>query len=182
MGQRTAIIVQHVDDEIGKKTTRVFFNQWGIGRIMPSNFMGILNATISCTFFRNDNYVNELIPNGCHDITDDYAEDERSMLDSLDFSNPENVGKIVKSACNNNGGIFVRITTETQLKDYAKKIEYAYMLGREEGGDYKKFCTEKEWMNKFKNYIDDDFMKLYDDTIRYFGAKEVCNFVGNNKS
>lgn len=176
MGQRTTIIVQHVDDENGEKTTSVFYNQWGIGRIMPSNFMSILNATIGCMFYRKGK---ELIPQGCTDITEEYDNKIRNTINSLDFSRPGKVGLIVELAGNNNGAIFVRITAKGS---HVKSIEYAYMLGREEGGDYKKFCTEKEWMNKFKNYIDDDFLKLYDDTTRYFGAKEVCNFVGNNKS
>lgn len=175
MGQRTTIIVQHVDDENGEKTTSVFYNQWGIGRIMPSNFMSILNATIGCMFYRNGK---ELIPQGCVNITEEYDNEERKTFDSLDFSRPENVGQIVKLAGNNNGAIFVRITAKCIN---VKSIEYAYMLGREEGGNYKKFCTEKEWMNKFSSFIDDDFRKLYDDTIRYFGAKEVCDQTGKQQ-
>lgn len=176
MGQRTTIIVQHVDDENGEKTTSVFYNKWGIGRIMPSNFMSILNATIGCQLLNQKG--KELIPQGCIDITEEYDEKERKIFDSLDFSKPKKVGEIVKRAANNNGAIFVRITAKGSN---IKSIEYAYMLGEEEHGDYKKFCTEKEWMDKFSKYIDDDFRKLYDDTLRYFGAKEVCNQTGKQQ-
>lgn len=175
MGQRTAIIIQHVNKEAETTETRVFYNQWGIGRIMPSNLMAILNATIGCQCHNRENWLGELLPQGCIDITEEYDNEDRENFDSLDFSNPENVGEIVKSASNNNGAIFVRITTETQIKKYAKEIEYAYMLGREEGGDYKKFCTEKEWMSHFNRYIDKDFIKLYKETIKYFGAKEILS-------
>lgn len=178
MGQRTAIILQHVNKYAAKwnkknvVNTRVFYCQWGIGRILPSQLVAILNGTLSANIYSSD-AVEVLKPQGTTDITnlDNYRKSDLALLDKLDFENPEHVGCIISNACNNNGGIFVRLTTD-EGGDLSG-VEYAYMLGSEEGGDYKSFCTEEEWMAKAGyKYIDKAFRKIYGATLKYFGAKE----------
>ena len=94
-------------------------------------------------------------------------------LSRLDFTKPELVGHIIKGADNNNGGIFLRIVTQNDPGHPFASIEYAYMLGDEEGGDYKRFCSEDEWFQRAgKHYIDDNFKTLYHKTLAYFDAKE----------
>ncbi len=170
MGQRTAIIVQKHDKTRKNKTeisTRVFHDQWGIGRIMPSELMGILLGMIGRDVSR-PGFIEELKPCGARDVTECYEMEELNMLD---FSTPDIIGEVISDdGYNNNGGIFIRFTIE----DYEmKSIEYAYMLGREEKGDYKSFCSEKEWMNNAGGPpVDNDFKALYRRVVCYCGAKE----------
>lgn len=181
MGQRTAIIVQHVNnykycDEQGKKYTRVFYHQWGIGRILPSQLMSVINATLSVdTYFGYGDCVAKMKPQGTIDCVADEWFDEKELktLDKVSFDNPKAVGDILKRTGNNNGGIFVKLTTgeDGSISD----IEYAYMLGYEEGGDYKSFCTEEEWMSHFPKYCDKKFKKLYTQMLAYHGAIERAN-------
>lgn len=169
MGQRTCIIVQK-HERTNKGTnieTRVFYELWGIGRIMPSELMGILLGTIGRNVAKSG-FLQELRPCDTDDITDCYEIDE---LNALDFNAPEVIGEVIRNdGDNNNGGIFIRFT----IRDYEmKSIEYAYMLGREEKGDYKSFCSEKEWMDKAGGpVVDHNFKTLYRQTISYCGAKE----------
>lgn len=175
MGQRTAIVLQHINKypvKWGRKeerTTRVFYHQWGIGRILPSQLLSILNGTLS-TSPTEQRFAKFSNPTGCIDITDDYT--NQKMLNRVDFDKPKVVGKIIAEACNNNGGIFVRITA---TEDDKMIIEYAYMNGGDHGGKYDKFCTFEEWYddNYGKEYIDKAFLKIYNSTLKYFGAKEV---------
>ena len=169
MGQRTCIIVQkHEKTNTGTNIeTRVFYELWGTGRIMPSGLMGILLGTLG-RYVAKSGFLQELRPCDTDDITDCYEMDE---LNALDFNAPEVIGEVIRNdGDNNNGGIFIRFT----IGDYEmKSIEYAYMLGREEKGDYKSFCSEKEWMDKAGGpVVDHDFKTLYRQTISYCGAKE----------
>lgn len=180
MGQRTAIILQHVNNyeaKYGKrsaKETRVFYHQWGIGRILPSQLISILNGTLSTSSY-SSSFAMCIKPQGCLDITKEY-DDLKGVLDSVSFDKPELVGEILKNASNNNGGLFVRVTTNEEGE--LESIEYAYMLGHEEDGDYKHFCTEDEWMKKNgEKYITEDFKTIYDKTIAYFGAKQRLDAV-----
>ena len=179
MGQRTAIILQHVNkyaakyDKKNENNTRVFYHQWGIGRILPSQLLAILNGTISAGSYRT-NFAECMKPQGCIDITEDYDESDRRKMAAITFDTPKKAGEIIKGADNNNGGIFIRITTNEDGDTEA--IEYAYMLGYEEGGKYTKFCTAEEWMNKTGfEYIDNGFKAYYYQVLTYFKAEERAN-------
>ena len=168
MGQRTAIILQHVRYD-GAKETRVFFNIWGTGRITPSNVLSVLYGMLSVDCHSCD-YTRSLCPSGLLDITDDYDKNE---LNALDFDDPEKICKALRDADNNNGGVFIRIATS----DYGTKrdVSFAFMLGHEEDGDYKSFCTADEWMSKAgPRSCDEKFRKLFHDTLDYFGAVEMA--------
>lgn len=175
MGQRTAIIVQHVNnykyaDKNERKQTRVFYHNWGIGRILPSHLMAIANGILSVSTYRMD-VVEKLKPQGTVDITEQYDPVEQALFDELDFDHPEYVGDILKLADNNNGGVFVRITTNEEGDN--DLIEFAFMLGHEEDGDYKTFCTSIEWMNKVdpeKRHCNQDFIDLFLRTLLYHKA------------
>ena len=166
MGQRTVIIVQHHDKRENKKQTSVFYHQWGVGRILPSQLVSVLNGTLSASEWRPD-YVKTLKPQGTLDITEEYKPTE---LEALDFGNAKAVGDIMKAADNNNGGLFVRVTTSM---DEDTKIEYAYMLGSENGSTYKRFCTAEKWFEKNGGpYVDDNFKAYYNQVVNYFEAKD----------
>lgn len=172
MGQRTAIIVQHMNKsnkKYGKDImeTRVFYSQWGIGRILPSQLVSILNGLVSVDVRWSS--LKNLKPQGCLDITDEYDKSDMALFCELNFDNPEDIGNVLELADNNNGGIFLRIVTDEEGK--RESLEYAYMLGYEEGGDYKHFCSEETWFKKVgKGYIDDDFRNIYNSVIKYHNA------------
>lgn len=176
MGQRTAIILQVRNKNIAKYdrnkefSTRVFYCGWGIGRIMPSQLISILNGLLTVTIYSQDS-AKWLKPQGCEDITDDYSE-QMGVLNSINFDRPALVGEILQLADNNDGGLFVRITLDGEL-GRVSEIEYAYMLGFEEDGDYKRFCSSEEWFAKAGlGCIDDGFMEIYEKTLRYHNAVE----------
>lgn len=178
MGQRTAIIVQHVNnwryaDKNEQKQTRVFYHGWGIGRILPSHLVAVVNGIRSVSMTQSD-AVKQLKPAGTHDITDEsYDPVEQALFDELDFDHPEYVGDILKGADNNNGGVFVRITTNEQGD--TNKIEFAFMLGDEEGGGYKTFCTMWEWMDKVdpdKRCCDQSFRDMIYNFLTYHKCEE----------
>lgn len=166
MGQRTCIIVQkyEITEDGTKITTKVFHEMWGVGRITPRELMTILLSTAGHSAVNSD-FLEATQPGTMADCTDKFSD---SRLNALDFTDPVAIGEIMREADNNNGGIFVRFTTD---RFDVKGIEYAYMLGYEEDGDYKSFCSEDEWMGKF-HYIDERFKELYHNTLDYFGAKE----------
>lgn len=169
MGQRTVIIVQHDDKKENKRQTRAFYHQWGIGRILPSQLVSVLNGTLSTSEWRPD-YLQKLQPQGTMDITENYETEE---LNALDFDNPQAVGEAIKAADNNNGGLFVRITTSGQIGHAFDSIEYAYMCGGDTGDKYKGFCSTEEWFKKNGyEYIDDDFKAYYNQVVAYFEAKD----------
>lgn len=180
MGQRTAIIVQNVNNfnhpyaEIKERLqTRVFYHGWGIGRILPSHLVAVVNAIRSVGLPQQYDAVKQLKPQGTTDITDNYDPVEQALLDELDFDHPEYVGDILKGADNNNGGAFVRITTNEQGD--TDKIEFAFMLGYEEGGDYKTFCTMWEWMDKVdpdKRCCDQSFRDMIYNFLTYHKCEE----------
>lgn len=170
MGQRTAIVLQHINKYPCKwgrqeeRKTRIFYHQWGIGRVLPSQLLSILYGTLS-TSPATSYFARYSVPTGCRDITDEY--DGQEILNEVDFNNPKAVGEIIKRADNNNGGLFVRIT---ETEDNKTVIEYAYMSAK----DYTTYCTFEQWCadNYGKEYIDKAFLKIYTSTLEYFNAKE----------
>lgn len=172
MGQRVAIVLQHINKYPTKfgnpeqTETRVFYNSWGIGRILPSLFLSILNGMFAVTP-RERKFAELIKPQGCADITGEF---DPSIFELVGFDDPEAVGHIIEESCNNNGGLFVRIT---ESKDCETTIEFAYMLGSDNDGNYDKFCTFNEWKEKNgKDYIDHGFIEYYYHAITYFGAIE----------
>lgn len=158
----------HHNEQTNTTNTRVFYCQWGIGRIMPSQFASLLNGTLSTSPY-NDDYLERLKPQGVCDITQKFSE-VIGALNSLTFENAESFGQVLKYVDNNNGGIFVQITTDNYK---VKGITYAYMLEYEEGGDYREFCKEATWFRKAGGrFIDKGFKAYYKAITKYFCARE----------
>lgn len=178
MGQRTNIILQvrYRDQKWNESftETRIFHCQWGIGRILPKNVMSILHNMQSADIYRKGAAA-RLCPSGLWDATDEW-EMKQDDLNALSFDNPKAVGAVMYTA-NNNGGIFLRLT-ETVDKEKIERtttVEYAFMLGYEEGGDYKKFVTKEKFLEKQGRYIDDDFLKMLNMTFDYYEAKDMAS-------
>ena len=177
MGQRTNIILQvRYRDERWKEgfvETRIFHCQWGIGRILPKNVMSILHNMQSADLYRKGAAA-RLCPGGLWDATDEW-EMKQDELNALTFEEPAKVGKVMEAA-NNNGGIFLRLT-ETEDKErleHTTTVEYAFMLGYEEDGDYKSFVSKDEFLEHQASYIDADFRQMLDMTLDYYEAKDMA--------
>lgn len=176
MGQRTAIILQ-VDrrlakDNETKRDTQVFYHQWGIGRILPSQLLSMLYATMSISMAYKEESAELVKPQGCANITQEY---EKATLNALDFTKPQEVGEVLRAAGNNNGGIFVRITSSVNDEyEETTKVEYAFMLGGEDGGEYNEFVCVDDWLNTFGDYIDDTFRNIFYQTLEYFNAVDMA--------
>ena len=169
MGQRTAIVLKYKSKN-GENHTRVFYHQWGIGRITPCHIMSIMYATMSANSYSKD-FPSCLKPAGMYDNTECFEGEEKELLEKASFETPEIVGNIIKNIDNNNGGAYLEITEGSEIGEL--HFRYAFMLGYEEGGDYKSFVTAKEWMKKTgETFVDEDFLKLFDDTMNYFDAKD----------
>lgn len=176
MGQRTNIILQvRFNDKAWNKTTnetRVFYCQWGIGRILPKNVMSILHNVQSADILV-EGAAKRLCPSGLSDTTDEW-ELKQDDLNALGFDNPKAVGEVMQMG-NNNGGIFLRISQELDEEFHRHTtVEYAFMLGYEEGGKYKKFCTKEQFLKKQDQYIDDNFLKMLNITLDYYEAKDMA--------
>lgn len=183
MGQRTAIIVQHVNNWCKKneKETRVFYHGWGIGRVLPSQLLVILNGLMSVSMWHTGQ-VELLKPIGTTDVTDGYDPVEQALFDELDFDHPDYVGEILQKSDNNNGGLFVRITTNEQGD--TEKVEFAAMLGYEEDGDYKTFCSLWDWMKAVdpnERCCDEKFREYVINTLTYFQEKFGGNLFDRSK-
>ncbi|MBR1447584.1 MAG: hypothetical protein IJ588_02410 [Prevotella sp.] len=177
MGQRTNIILQvKYRDEKWNETieeTRIFHCQWGIGRILPKNVMSILHNMQSSDLYRKGAAA-RLCPGGLWDATDEW-EMKQDELNALSFDDPSKVGEVMHAA-NNNGGIFLRLTETCNSKKLERTttVEYAFMLGYEEGGNYKKFVSKDKFLEKQSRYIDEDFRKMLDMTLDYYEAQDMA--------
>lgn len=176
MGQRTKIILQvRFNEKNLNRTineTRVFYCQWGIGRILPKNVMSILHNVQSADLWVKG-AAKRLCPSGLWDATDEW-ELKQDDLNALGFDNPKAVGEVMRIS-KNNGGIFLCISQELDDKYRSHTaVEYAFMLGREEGGKYTEFCTKEQFLKKQGQYIDDDFLKMLNITLDYYEAKDMA--------
>lgn len=167
MGQRTAIIVQLVSEQQKRHETRVYHDSWGYGRITPANAMGVMLGTIGLSISCSD-FLDCLVPMGVTDVTGQFAE-QMGVLNSISFERPELAGEIMQAAGNNNGGVLIRIT---EVEHWRKKIEYAFMLGYEEGGDYKRWCSFGEWCKAFPENCEPSFRAVFRKVAGYLGAED----------
>ena len=179
MGQRTAIVLK-VDYKneytTGEKqtSTAVFYHQWGIGRILLSQVAMILNGIVSTHMDWKD-AAHRLKPAGTDDVFDEESEKEKKMLSAVSFDDPESVGKVLRYNDNNNGGCFIHIEyIYTKKHEEQIDVKYAFMLGREEDGDYKSFCSKQTFVEKVgMGYVDEKFLKILDSTLEYWEAKDM---------
>lgn len=176
MGQRTAIILQVdrklANDNETKRDTQVFYHQWGYGRVLPSQLLSMLYATMSISMAYNEESAELVKPQGCANITQEY---EEATLNALDFTKPQEVGEMLQKADNNNGGVFVRITSSmNEAYEETNKVEYAFMLGSDDGGEYNEFVCADDWLNTFGDYIDDTFRDIFYQTLEYFDAMDMA--------
>lgn len=181
MGQRTQIILQRVNKQ-GEKSTQVYFMQWGIGRMMFLHLISLAQADFfrkswgeSADFFKAMQ-LNHLEDTELLDLNEHYGGEDltkiRELLDNCDFDNPKEGAGVVfgKEFANNNGGVFVRATEyENEIKMSKTRLEYAFMLGYEEGGEYDRWCSADEYAAS-NRHCDEQFMAGFHGLMNHFGA------------
>lgn len=174
MGQRTQIIIQ-TESNAGARNTSVYHFQWGFGRVMFLQLFGILLQDYFKDTFTPGYAFGadiQMIGKG-RDLSDEFTPEERESLNKLEFDNPRAVGDVLRSCDNNNGGLFVRIK-EDKTAYHAAAISFAFMPGYEEGGNYDRFCTAKEYANFTPSYSDPDFYNLFDSFCKYFNLVDMA--------
>lgn len=177
MGQRTTIILkyEHKDAKYPHRSfteVKVYYHQWGIGRGVPSQMMAILNNHI-CNRIYDKEGLKYLQPQGTLDETPDLLQDREyaAWLEQVGFDKPEIIGQIMLACGNNNGGVYMHIVrTWDEERDESFDIKYAFMIG----DDREHFCTKEKWIEEEgMGYVDKKFRKLFEDTLKYWGARDV---------
>ena len=180
MGQRTAIVLIYERDvcSLGLSfcTTRVFYNQWGIGRVMPASVMQILNG-LACDLPGTARRVEGLCPTWSIDDTDNKCYSQNPIiLERVGFDSPESFGTILRDfESNNNGGVLIHVKVKYDENFKVDvSIRYAFMLGYEEGGDYKSFCSKETYLEEVGGrFVDEKFRKMFDATLAYWDAEDM---------
>ena len=183
MGQRTQMIIQRVNNK-GMKRTDIWHLQWGYGRQMYLRLMALLIQDYFKDTFQEgydflDNSKEVAKMTHAEDMSDEFGDEEKRILNELDFADARKVGEVFSSMCdNNNGGVFIRITeNETDYRE--SKIEFAFMQGRESGGRYDKFITlEKYGKVEGENYADKEFIAMFKSFVTYFDMKDMAKDKG----
>ena len=179
MGQRTAIVLicerEDWRHDHSFYTTRVFYNQWGIGRVTPASMMQILNGLV-CSLPRSSKDVEDLCPTGSIDDTNLGCYWQNSIFGHVGFDSPEDFGTILRDyENNNNGGVLIHVKEKYDEKlNTDVSIRYAFMLGYEEDGDYKSFCSKDTYLEKVGGrFVDEKFRNMFDATLAYWGAEDM---------
>lgn len=172
MGQRTATLVSYINEE-GVKTNTAYYNQWGIGRIQLHAIMGNFLAQIGQPKFDLS---------GTKSMIVEVLEEGKEWLNSLDFTNPKDVEKVIDCMDNNDGGIVI-VVDEKYEEHGVAPIRMAFLIGWDEMSDkewkqyektgrpkpYSNFVTFEEWKEKVGGkYVDDDYTEMFLAFCRHF--------------
>lgn len=169
MGQRTATLVSYIDEK-GVKTNTAYYNQWGIGRVQLNAIMGNFLAQIGQPKFDLSGTKSML--------AEDLGE---KWLNSLDFTNPKDVEKVIDRMDNNDGGIVI-VVDEKYKEHGVAPMRMAFLIGwdemsKEEWAQYKQndpkpysnFVTFEEWKEKVgSEYVDDNYTEMFLGFCRHF--------------
>ena len=187
MGQRTCMIVrQRIYNKYDKKwstNTYVFHEQWGIGKCLPTDCLALFldayrknGLDLISTNEENNSavaYGKAWNDTGYYLDASDLG---KAWLNEYDFRDITKIKEFIdKYHDNNNGGVYVEITTP----DYENsRINYAFFSGDEEEkkGKYcDKGLTYKQWMNNWKEYKVKDFDTVWNATCKLCGVEPFKN-------
>ena len=181
MGQRTTTILKYefMDEHRPSDNftaVKVYYHQWGIGRGVPAQMMGILNNQI-CNSIWEEEGLKYLQPAGTDDETPDLLQQKEYavLLDEVGFERPDIIGKIMLACGNNNGGVYMHLVRKMNEKlDTTYDIKYAFLTG--DSVEKGKFVTKEEWLKvEGFEYVDKKFRQLFEDTMDYWGAVDVMS-------
>jgi hypothetical protein len=178
MGMRTAIILKYEYrnerwPNMNFTAVKVYYHQWGIGRGVLSQMMAIMNNHI-CNSIDCQEHLKYLQPQGTLDLTPNLLQSEvcAALIEQVGFDHPYIIGKIMQACDNNDGGVYMHIVQNND-KSYNTiyDIKYAFMTGT--SVDRGKFVRKETWIKKEGGeYVDTDFRKLFEDTLKYWCASE----------
>ena len=167
MGQRTGTLVSYIDDK-GQKHNKVYYNQWGIGRVQLNAIMGGFLSQIG---------KEGLDLAGLNHMSLEMAEDN---ISEMDFTDIEQVAHILRQMDNNNGGVVIFF--DEREKNGNGKI--GFVLGYEECEHYdeekqefiedekpfSRFVPFDEWAKKVGNpFVDEDYKAMFRAFCKHFG-------------
>ena len=147
MGQRTHLVIVADDQVKNKQRVSIFYNHWGIGRIMPMSLMTLIPQVkwgydtytgkdfleysslnylhLGYSFERKLNYTNGVR------VTKN--KEDNAPKNFEDWKYAMKAGEYMRNFNNNNGCLFVFITHSKNADyDYSTKIEIAWMIGSED--------------------------------------------------
>ena len=167
MGQRTGTLVSYIDDK-GQKHNKVYYNQWGIGRVQ-------LNAIMGCFLSQIGKEGLDLKGSNSMVLCDAAVD-----LNNADFTDIRQVANILRQMDNNNGGVVVFF--DEREKNGNGKI--GFVLGYEECERYdevkqeyvdieepfSRFVPFDEWADKVGNpFVDDAYKRMFRAFCEHFG-------------
>ena len=94
MGQRTGTLVSYIDSK-GQKHNKVYYNQWGIGRVQLNAFIGSFLTQLGREGLDLKGANSMIVEKGLKGVKD------------ADFTDIEQVANILHQMDNNNGGVVI---------------------------------------------------------------------------
>lgn len=162
MGQRTATLVSYIDEQ-GKKHNKVYYHQWGIGRVQTNAIMGNFLCQIGEPKFDLSG-------------TRSMCEVEVDGIENADFNDIKQVQNIIMQMDNNDGGIVVII--DEKNADNRKigftigwdEIEYDNETSTPVERPAQRFVPFEEWIEKVgKPYFNDTYKDMFLAFCKQFG-------------
>ena len=175
MGQRTATLVSYIDEK--GKHNKVYYNQWGIGRVQLNAFMGSFLSQLGKEGLDLDGACNMRLETGLKGV------------ENTDFTDIKVVANIISQMDNNNGGVVIICHDEEPRKAHC---EIGFVLGSEETITYdsireeyvhteplySRFVPFDEWAEKVGgSFVDESYKAMF----RAFCTHFHCSVIGEPK-
>lgn len=145
MGQRTHFVIVADDKANNRQRVSIYYNHWGIGRIMPSTLMTVIpNIKWGFDKHRGHNFLDFSTIDYKRlgyslERTINYTDGKRitpvkdAPKEFSDWMISEKAGDYMRNFDNNNGCLFVFIThSKIAGYEYNTKFEIAWMIGSED--------------------------------------------------
>lgn len=190
MGQRVQVLVIKEKNN-GKRKVSFFHHQWGIGRCLYLGFLDLFIQDYYKDTFKKgyDFFDTKFATNSSYyDITDDVPKRVLEAVNPDDFAS---CAHVFDWGDNNNGGMVVYIK-EDKVEYHMSKMKVGFLLGPEDrhhvyeneeynigndDNDFARWLTPAEFgsMNGGSDYSDDDFVKIFNEWLKYFDIEVFEN-------
>lgn len=190
MGQRVQVLVIK-DKNNGKRKVSFFHHQWGFGRCLYLGFLDLFIQDYHKDTFKKDyNFFDtKFVTNSSYyDITADVPKRVLEAVNPDDFAS---CAHVFDWGNNNNGGMVVYIK-EDKVEYNMSKMKVGFLLGPEDrhrvyeneeynigndDNDFARWLTPAEFgrMNGGSDYSDNDFVKIFNEWLKYFDIEVFEN-------
>ena len=175
MGQRTATLVSYIDEK--GKHNKVYYNQWGIGRVQLNAFIGSFLSQLGKWGLD--------LEGACHMRLEEGLEG----VENADFTDIKAVANIIRQMDNNNGAVVI-ICHDVEPREAT--CEIGFVLGSEETTKYdlvrkeyitteplySRFVSFDEWAEKVGGeYVNASYKAMF----RAFCTHFHCSVIGEPK-